>query len=79
MVQRLEGSSSPEVDLEESVRLIVELWGEGEALDEGEIVRVAEDLYGAGPEEVREAILANLRGGSMKGMFYVPKDERSRF
>ena len=79
MVQRLEESSPTEVDLKESVRLIVELWGEGEALDEEEIFRVAADLYGAGPEEVREAILANLRKGSMKGMFYVPSKGRSRF
>lgn len=79
MVQRLEGSSPAEVDLEESVRLIVELWGEGKALDEEEIMRVAMDLYGAGPEEVREAILANLGKGSMNGMFYVPRNQRSRF
>jgi len=79
MVQRLEGTSATEVDLEESVRLIVELWGEGEALEEDEIMRVAMDLYGAGPGEVREAILANLRRGSMKGMFYVPSKGRSRF
>ena len=71
MKQRLAVSSASEIDLEERVRLIVELWGEGEALDEDEVVRVAGSLYGAEPEEVREAIVENLRRGTMKGKFYV--------
>ncbi len=71
MKQRLAVSSASEIDLEERVRLIVELWGEGEALDEDKVVRVAGSLYGAEPEEVREAIVENLRRGTMKGKFYV--------
>ena len=67
-----------EIDLEERVRLIVELWGEGEALDEGRIAEVARNLYGVGPEEVREAIISNLRKGGIKGMFYVADDSRAR-
>ena len=67
-----------EIDLEERVRLIVELWGEGEALDEGRIAEVARNLYGVGPEEVREAIISNLRKGGIKGMFYVADDLRAR-
>jgi hypothetical protein len=51
--QRLAVTRGPDVDLEERVRLIVELWGEGEALDEEKIVMVAGNLYGVGPEEVR--------------------------
>jgi hypothetical protein len=72
MKQRLAVSSASEIDLEERVRLIVELWGEGEALDEDEVVRIAGSLYGAEPEEVREAIVENLRRGMMKGKFYIP-------
>jgi len=71
MKQRLAASSVSEIDLEERIRLIVELWGEGEALDEDEVVRVAGSLYGAEPEEVRKAIIENLRKGTMKGKFYV--------
>ncbi len=54
----------------------MELWGEGEALDEGRIAEVARNLYGVGPEEVREAIISNLRKGGIKGMFYVANDSR---
>jgi len=71
-------SREPEFDLEDRVRLIVELWGEGEALDEDRIVEVARNLYGIGPEEVREAIISNLRKGGIKGMFYVADDLRAR-
>ncbi len=67
-----------EIDLEERVRLIVELWGEGEALDEGRIAEVARNLYGVGPEEVREAIISNLRKGNIRGMFYIADDSRPR-
>lgn len=67
-----------EFDLEDRVRLIVKLWGEGEALDEDRIVEVARNLYGIGPEEVREAIISNLKKGSIKGMFYVADDLRAR-
>jgi len=66
-----------EIDLEERVRLIVELWGEGEALDEWRIAEVARNLYGVGPEEVREAIISSLRKGGIKGMFYVADNSRA--
>jgi len=56
----------------------VELWGEGEALDESRIAEVAQNLYSVGPEEVREAIISNLRKGGIKGMFYIADDSRSR-
>lgn len=77
LMQRLAVPSVQEFDLEERVRLIVELWGEGEALDEGRIAEVARNLYGVGPEEVREAIISNLRKGGIKGMFYVANDSRA--
>ena len=68
----------PEIDLEERVRLIVELWGEGEALDEDRIVEVAGNLYGIRPEEVRRVLVENLRKGLLKGKFYVPDDPPSK-
>jgi hypothetical protein len=78
LTQRLAVPHVQEIDLEERVRLIVELWGEGEGLDEGRIAEVARNLYGVGPEEVREAIISNLRKGGIKGMFYVADDSRTR-
>jgi len=71
MNQRFVVSSVTEVNLKEKVCLIVELWGKGEALDEDEVIRVAGSLYGSLPEEVREAIIANLRMGTIKGKFYM--------
>ena len=68
----------PEIDLEERVCLIVELWGEGEALDEDRIVEVAGNLYGTRPEEVRRVLVENLRKGLLKGKFYVPDDPPSK-
>lgn len=76
--QRLSVPRKTEIDLEERVRLIVELWGEGEALEEDRVAEIARNLYGAKPEEVREAILANLRDGRIKGKFYIPGDSRSK-
>jgi len=78
LMQRPVVAHVKEIDLEERVRLIVELWGEGEAMDEGRIAEVARNLYGVGPEEVREAIISNLRKGGIKGMFYVADDSRAR-
>jgi hypothetical protein len=72
MEQRLAVPPASEDDLGERVRLIVELWGEGEPLDGDRIVEVARNLYGAGPEQVRDAIVANLRKGMLRGKFYVP-------
>ncbi|UCD44622.1 MAG: hypothetical protein JSV27_10985 [Candidatus Bathyarchaeota archaeon] len=78
MEQRLAAPPVPKHDLEERVRLIVELWGEGEPLDGGRIAEVAGNLYGAGPEQVRDAIIANIRKGMIRGKFYVPGDAMSR-
>jgi hypothetical protein len=68
----------PEIDLEERVCLIVELWGEGEALDEDRIVEVAGNLYGIRPEEVRRVLVENLKKGLLKGKFYVPNESPSK-
>lgn len=71
LMQRFSVSRVREIDLEERVRLIVELWGEGEALEEERIVEVAGNLYGVEPDEVREAIISNLRKRDIKARFYV--------
>jgi len=64
-------SVAPPTDLVERVCQIVELWGMGEALDEERIIEIAENLYGASREAVREALIANLREGLIKGSFSV--------
>lgn len=70
--QKFDDSSLSDVDLEEKVRIIIELWGEGESLNEDRIAEVAANLYNAKPEKVKEAIIKNLRNGLIKGEFYVP-------
>jgi len=66
------------LDLVERVRLIVELWGRGEAVEGGRVEEIAGNLYGASPEEVLEAIIENLREGRIWGRFYTPSDPRFR-
>jgi hypothetical protein len=63
-----------EIDLEERIRLIIEFWGEGKALDDVRIADVAGRLYNVEPDEVRDAILSNYRKGMIKGKFYLPDD-----
>ena len=48
---------------------IVELWGMGEALDEERILEIAKNIYGASREAVREALIANMKNGRIKGSF----------
>ena len=57
------------MDLADRVCQIVELWGMGEALDEERIAEIASSLYNASREAVREALIANLREGRIKGSF----------
>ncbi len=47
----------------------MELWGMGDALDEARIVEIAKNLYGASREAVREALIANMKNGRIKGSF----------
>ena len=72
MDQRLSVPGESGFDLEERVHFIVELWGEGEALEEKKIVDVAVNLYGFSPDEVREALFENLRKGTIGARFYIP-------
>ncbi len=66
------------VDLADRICLIVELWGEGEALDGDRVEEIALNLYGARAEEVLRAIIANLRTGRIKGKFYVNDGYKTR-
>ena len=71
MSRELVVSGAPPADLVERVCQIVELWGMGEAMDEERIIEIAENLYGASHEAVREALIANLKEGRIKGSFSV--------
>jgi hypothetical protein len=55
--------------LVERVRQIVEFWGEDEGIEMERVVEVASRLYSADPSEVVEAIIENLRSGSVRGSF----------
>ncbi len=51
------------------VRQIVKFWGEGEGVEMAHVVEVASRLYDAEPSEVAEALIENLRAGSIRGSF----------
>jgi len=67
--QRLEIPRPMTIDLIERVRLIVELWGRRGGLDGDRVAEIARNLYGTSVEEVREALIRNLRDGKIKGVF----------
>lgn len=69
MDQRLEIPTAMTIDLIERVRLIVELWGRRGGLDGDRVAEIARNLYGTSVEEVREALIKNLRDGKIKGVF----------
>jgi hypothetical protein len=58
-----------EETLVERVHQIVKFWGEDEGVDMERVVEVASRLYGADPYEVVEALIENLRAGSVRGSF----------
>ena len=53
----------------ERVRQIVKFWGEDEGVEMERVVEVASRLYGADPSDVVEALIENLRAGSVRGSF----------
>ena len=69
MNQRLEIPSPMTIDLIERLRLIVKLWGRRGGLDGERVAEIARNLYGTSVEEVREALIKNLRDGRIKGVF----------
>jgi len=60
-----------EETLVERVLQIVKFWGEDEGVDMERVVEVASRLYGSAPSEVVEALIENLRAGSVRGSFVV--------
>jgi hypothetical protein len=60
-----------EETLVERVLQIVKFWGEDEGVDMERVVEVASRLYGSAPSEVVEALIENLRAGSVSGSFVV--------
>ncbi len=57
--------------LVERVLQIVKFWGEDEGVDMARVVEVASRLCGAAPSDVVEALIENLRAGSVSGSFVV--------
>ena len=53
----------------ERVRQIVKFWGEDEGVEMERVIEVASRLYGADPSKVVEALIENLRAGSVRGSF----------
>ena len=60
------------IDLGERVRMIIELWGEGEPLDLDRLAEIACNLYGASRDSVVDAVISDLRKGRINGLFYAP-------
>ena len=60
-----------EETLVERVLQIVKFWGEDEGVDMERVVEVASRRYGSAPSEVVEALIENLRAGSVSGSFVV--------
>jgi hypothetical protein len=58
-----------EENLVERVFQIVKFWGEDEGVEIERVVEVASSLYGFDSSEVVEALIENLRGGSIRGSF----------
>jgi hypothetical protein len=58
-----------EETLTERVLQIVKFWGEDEGIEMERVVEVASRLYGAEPSAVVEALIENLRAGSVRGSF----------
>ena len=58
-----------EETLVERVRQIVKFWGEDEGVEMERVIEVASRLYGADPSKVVEALIENLRAGSVRGSF----------
>ena len=61
-----------DIDLEERVCVIVELWGAGDALDEDRIVEIVGNLYNVDSKRVRDALIKNLLNGRLKAKFLIP-------
>ena len=63
-----------EEPLVERVHQIVRFWGEDGGIEIERVVEVASRLYGAEHSEVVEALIENLRAGSIRGSFVTNTD-----
>ena len=59
-------------DITDLVCQIIELWGEGEALEGERIAEIASNLYDYNKEVIFNAIINGLNSGLLKGKFYTP-------
>ncbi len=59
-------------DLSDLICQIIELWGEGEAVEGERIAEIAANLQDYSREAVLNAIIDGLNSGRLKGKFYSP-------
>ena len=59
-------------DLFDLICQIIELWGEGEAVEGERIAEIASNLRDYNREAVLNAIIDGLNSGRLKGKFYSP-------
>jgi len=59
-------------DLSDLICQIIELWGEGEAVEGERIAEIASNLRDYSREAVLNAIIDGLNSGRLKGKFYSP-------
>ena len=59
-------------DLSDLICQIIELWGEGEAVEGERIAKIASNLRDYSREAVLNAIIDGLNSGRLKGKFYSP-------
>ena len=59
-------------DLSDLICQIIELWGEGEAVEGERIADIASNLRDYSREAVLNAIIDGLNSGRLKGKFYSP-------
>ena len=65
-------SSQLNRDLSDLICQIIELWGEGEAVEGERIADIASNLQDYSREAVLNAIIDGLNSGRLKGKFYSP-------
>ena len=65
-------SSQLNRDLSDLICQIIELWGEGEAVEGERIAEIASNLRDYNREAVLNAIIDGLNSGRLKGKFYSP-------
>ena len=65
-------SSQLNRDLSDLICQIIELWGEGEAVEGERITEIGSNLSDYSREAVLNAIIDGLNSGRLKGKFYSP-------